>query len=338
MSSVHSQINTDMPFALQPSAPSAGGTSNRLSAIYIPTRSCRKHLGTDVQTLLQFSNRVILLCSGGQPPWGPENNTNSRYTSILNMSGALAFEQFLSRPSSRNPSLCVTSSYDLPYKRNFALHHARNSGFRYIGLLDDDIVLSATDIAASIDALAQGGGIVGFHILDYPDISALDHVRRLVLRKPARVSMGGNCIFFDSTQVYGFFPYIYNEDWLFLMTNYERHVNVRSMGVAHQFGHKPWRDLQRVQFEQFGDVLVTGGKASIKNNRAFLRRGPDYWEEIIRSYTVSLQELLYTCPANSEWSEATIEGIRQVERFSAEDFVRFIDTFTSEVEAEYGSD
>jgi len=164
---------------------------------------------------------------------------------------------FLSLPSSQNPSVCYQRDYDLPLKRNVALHLSRLLGYERICLLDDDIDITSQQICAGAAALTLDSPLAGFRVFDFPDVSTTEHIHRLVLQQPAATMPGGNCLFLMPSMISGWFPYAYNDDWLFILFNTMRNPGA-ALGTVRQDAHVPWSDLTRVRFEEFGETIVRG--------------------------------------------------------------------------------
>lgn len=168
-----------------------------------------------------------------------------------------AHQRFLVRPSSSNPSQKVSDIYDLPIKRNIALQLARDWGLRKICLLDDDITISRHQILTASSAVSNNSPMAGFYVLDYPDVSTIDHVERLTTGMPSMTIPGGNCLFLLVEEVDGYFPYIYNDDWIYVLNNGTRKLGT-ALGEVRQSVHAPWNDHGRVRFEEFGEVVISG--------------------------------------------------------------------------------
>lgn len=193
--------------------------------------------------------------------------------------------------STQNPSQIHKPDYDIPYKRNVALLDARENDYRTICLLDDDITLTNDDFLKAREALITDVDIASFHVLDYPDVSTIDHIERILTQTESRVSIGGNCLFMNTHRIHSFFPEMYNDDWFFIFSHIENRKIV-SLGEAKQRIYEPWKDLDRIAFEQCGDIIIEGAKNNIYENRPPFAGDSNYWEKIKRTYLQRLEVLL----------------------------------------------
>lgn len=319
-------VNVDIPIPIKyPPLGFNGSNARLIDAIYIPCLNPKTPLASNLEVLSEFSNQVVLLCSRG----GPDLSERlPKVTIYENLATSMEYTSFLEERSSMNPSLLVRRDYDLPFKRTMALKHAKECGFQLIGLLDDDIEL--TDLHLRKVGLCfneNGIDIAGFHVLDYPDVSTIDHVERFITRRRSKVSMGGNCLFFKVDRVFGKFPYVYNEDWLFLLS----HLSTRrvvSLGYAKQRPHKPWLDPLRIRFEQFGEVIITGVKLNILQDKGLLWGDEAFWREVLSQYVERLHRLFEKAPA--EWRPSLETAMGETETITVDGIMTFITTYENE--------
>lgn len=146
--------------------------------------------------------------------------------------------------------------FDIPYKRNFALAHARSKGFRYILLVDDDIVVRRGIGCRASGVLRAGYAGYGTYSLYHPDKSVVDLWMHLENGQSPEVSISGNCLALDVDQNLAFFPLLYNEDWIFFQSCVERR-NLRLFGgesVVQMPARK--KDQSVIAFQQFGEIVV----------------------------------------------------------------------------------
>ncbi|KZC99927.1 hypothetical protein TH47_17960 [Thalassospira sp. MCCC 1A02803] len=305
----------------------------KIDAIYIPT-ILSKCIGFDgfYQDLQKFARNVIVI-----------GNSNSAITlpdSVLSLLGsadefAQGFETFhhdlIGMKSSNNPSLVHSVSYDLPAKRNFALCHARKNGFTEVMLLDDDIYIEERMFRKAVYLLSEGFSMVGFYVLDFPDISTIDHINRITTEKKTGVSVAANCILIKVPDVRGFFPYVYNEDWHFIyVSNF--HVRKAAAGTAYQLPHRPWLQRGRVAFEQFGDVLAAGIKRNLISSREPLEGERHFWSLIRDEYSQLLDSLLSHSSISRTHLKAVVEAKAALDLFGVDDLLKFIQSYVKEIE------
>ena len=199
-----------------------------IDAIYIPTQGKRPHLLKTVESLQGHSEKIYLLLSKNSPDWLKEIERDS-VVLIENINNN--DEKLFNFKSSNNPSVIFSKIYDIPSKRNYAIKHSMDNHYKVIGLVDDDICISSKNLEKCKQILTGHADAVGFYALDFPDVSTIDHIERYLTMNPSPVSIGGNCLFFKPKNTVGFFPYIYNEDWIFIFTNIINNKNVNGIST-----------------------------------------------------------------------------------------------------------
>ncbi len=209
------------------------------------------------------------------------------------------FARFLAdlRTSKRLRDSCYYSLiWDLPLKRNHALLHARKKGYEKVLLVDDDIRgLTPEVVTSGCDCLEQYV-LSGCFVEEFPDTSAIGHLE-LMCGEDLRVFLSGSFLFVKVAEARGFFPHVYNEDWLFMLD----HVTTRSIcsfGSIKQLGYDPFKDPHRVAFQEFGEIIAEGLYALVNADQYESRYEHQTWNCIIekrRADLVSLKhDLRYT--------------------------------------------
>ncbi len=169
---------------------------------------------------------------------------------------------------------------DIARKRNIGLLLARISGWRTIMYLDDDIRNLSASVVANAAALIGYFRAVGFEIDHYPDSSVVCHAHRLAGAKQS-VFPGGSALLVDVFLSDSLFPYIYNEDWLFLFEA----VQGRSLAVAGklaQLDYLPFAHSKRAASEEFGDLIAEGLYRLIHQGASLTDATLDYWRAALR--------------------------------------------------------
>jgi hypothetical protein len=301
--------------------------ASKLDAIYIPTQKHRPPPETSLALLAQAAVEVHLLFSeNGKPDWFFELGLKNVFARTVTASKRDMLNSRLD--STRNPGNRHAPSYDIPYKRNLALLESRRARHKSIGLLDDDILLSVDQLDSVVAALTADADMVSFHVLDYPDVSTVDHVERVIRRRPSRVSIGGNCLFFLVDQAASFFPEAYNDDWFFLFSHVG-HSRIASLGVAKQRPYRPWLDHGRIAFEQFGDITIEGAKENIREGRAPFSGDLKYWQVVLDRYLARLDGLVAEAP-ESPFRTALIAAREVAGALDALAFVCFLENYRAD--------
>jgi hypothetical protein len=154
-------------------------------------------------------------------------------------------------------SVCVNPNGDLSTKRNLGLLLARMLGWSRIFFMDDDVRnVALADLRATVSMLGRYRS-VGMRVTDYADNSVVCHAHRATGAEQD-VFVSGSVLAVDCRQPFGFFPEIYNEDWLFFYDD----VRAKRLGWSGrdvtQLHYDPFEDVERAEHQEFGDVLAEG--------------------------------------------------------------------------------
>ncbi len=238
--------------------------------------------------------------------------------------------KLLRRKSSCNPSLDVNKKYDIPSKRNYALAESKRLGLKHVCFFDDDLILNESHLRRGKKALLNGFDIGSMYSLDFPDVSIIDLIESLFKKQRPKVTISGNALFLNVGSVCGFFPYVYNEDWLFFLQNMASGRSVVGISSVRQ-QRKTGDPLDRLRFEQFGEVIAYG-VALIRGNGLFqLPCVESFWQKVFDDYLMQLDCLIkYGC--NCKQSSLLLNAaINEVSKFSVRDLLDFSKNLNSEL-------
>ena len=155
------------------------------------------------------------------------------------------------------PTACSYRITDLSTKRNLGLILARMLGWRRIFFLDDDIRnVNPADVHNTVSMLGFYP-TAGMRVTDYPDNSVVCHAHRMT-GGMQDVFVTGAALAVDCQQSSGFFPDMYNEDWLFFYDAASAGRLGSSKHEVTQLRYNPFADPQRAAWQEFGDVLAEG--------------------------------------------------------------------------------
>lgn len=155
-------------------------------------------------------------------------------------------------------SIADSNLRDSSQKRNFGLHLARLLGWDSLIFLDDDMDVTSDHIYKATDLLEHGNAaVVGFSARSFPDHSVAVHANRWV-NGPIDSFVGSGVLAVKTNAtVFSFFPYIYNEDWLFLLVYcLFGGEDVVWAGTIKQRKYDPFKNIQRAKTEEPGDLLA----------------------------------------------------------------------------------
>jgi hypothetical protein len=135
--------------------------------------------------------------------------------------------------------------------------------------------------------------MAGCFVDDFVDTSVMGHLERAT-GDPVYPFLSGSFLLLRPHDVKGFFPCIYNEDWLFMILRI-LDQSICSYGSVGQLKFDPFRDSTRSVFQEFGDVLVDGLYALLADNQYSRRHDKKVWAGIIeqrREFLLSLSAQL----------------------------------------------
>ncbi len=228
-----------------------------------------------------------------------------------------------------NPSTRFFDRFDIPAKRNYALRLSRSEGLCHVGIFDDDLLLLKSHLTKGLVSLANGSDIASLYSLRFPDVSTVDLVRCHLHSENPEVSISGNAMFLNVATVRGFFPYVYNEDWLFFLNNQLIGNRLRGVAVVEQ---QPRLKVSatRIAFEQFGE-LIAGGIIRIRaNNLLRLPEEVQFWHLILTEYKVYLRRLLAKTEQSTYLNQMLRCAMITTDSFVASDFAAFATEFNKQ--------
>lgn len=288
-----------------------------LDAIYILAQAHRDKPVCNIDLLLSYSKEIVFLFSDEITSWDIKPSHRIRFESMENHRDFSS--NYLSQKGNLNPSTGHRPNFDIPLKRSFSLFDAGQKRYSKILLLDDDIFLTITNLETGLTGLFDGMAIVGFHVVDYPDVSTMDHISRLVTNLENTLSMTGSCMFINVEKINGNFPNIYNEDLFFFMQQ-NRAESVVSGGYVIQKEYKPWLSHERIKHEQFGDLIYD----AIKKRFLGIESGAINWTDEIEARKTQINTLLRRS-SNKEFTVALEAALDGLANFDVKDIKEFLE-------------
>jgi hypothetical protein len=174
------------------------------------------------------------------------------------------------------PPACGHHVTDLSMKRNIGLVLARMLGWRRVFFLDDDIRdIAYPDLKRTVDMLGSYSA-AGMWVTDFPDNSIVCHANRMT-GGSQDVFVSGAALAVDCESDIGFFPDIYNEDWLFFFDAASEGKLGNSYLNATQLYYYPFANADRAAWQEFGDVLAEGLYALLHLGMNIEHATPMYW-------------------------------------------------------------
>ncbi len=193
--------------------------------------------------------------------------------------------------------VCAGRNSDLSSKRNIGLLLARMLGWNRIFFMDDDI--REIDAAAILDTVsllgteAPHGGryrTAGMMVHDFPDNSVICHARRTI-NEYQDVFVSGSVLAVDTKASFGFFPDIYNEDWLFFYPDAAAKHLASSSPKVRQLPYDPFGDPQRAASQEFGDIIAEGLYTLLHSGRGTESADEQYWTAFLADRNRILEQI-----------------------------------------------
>jgi hypothetical protein len=175
------------------------------------------------------------------------------------------------------PPVCDWYVTDLSMKRNIGLVLARMLGWQRVFFLDDDIRdIAYPDLRSTVGMLGSFSA-ASMWVTDFPDNSIVCHANRMT-GASQDVFVSGAALAVDCFSDIGFFPDIYNEDWLFFYDAASKGQLGNSYLSATQLYYYPFANPQRAAWQEFGDVLAEGLYALLHLGRDVRQATDIYWK------------------------------------------------------------
>jgi hypothetical protein len=269
----------------------------RLDAIIVPASRPAPNLDQAI-TLARAANCwLLILCSRqlrGTDAVRQLATRSYRKAIVIDVPAGYSHDLFrfprLSAIKAELPQERHLYSTDLSLKRNIGLVMARLLNWQHIFFLDDDIRdVSYPDLQSTVNMLGSYAA-AGLWITEYPDNSVVCHANRIT-GGSQDVFVSGAALAVDSTAGIGFFPDVYNEDWLFFF-DYAGEKRLANSGLeVTQLRYDPFAKPRRAAWQEFGDVLAEGLYTSLHPGPAVDVATADYWGHFLEARRSFLEEV-----------------------------------------------
>lgn len=193
------------------------------------------------------------------------------------------------------PRACGFFTTDLSMKRNLGLVLARMLGWHRIFFMDDDIRdITYPDLQTTVNMLGFFSA-AGLWVTDFPDNSIVCHANRMT-DGSQDVCVSGAALAVDCVADIGFFPDIYNEDWLFFF-DYAAKGQLANSGLeATQLCYYPFAVAQRAAWQEFGDVIAEGMYTLLHLGLDVKQATREYWATFLEARRNFLEGVITRLP------------------------------------------
>ncbi len=267
--------------------PNLGRRKPQLNAIVVPASRPASNLDSAVTLARAADCDLVVLCSH-----------QAKAAEVLSLLAARSFQRAVvadippgyERPEldfesswlirNKFPAFCQSPNGDLSVKRNLGLLLGRMLGWQRMFFMDDDIRdISADDLFTTVSMLGRYSS-VGMRVSDFPDNSVVCHAHRAT-GAAQDIFVSGSVLAIDGQETAGFFPEIYNEDWLFFYENARAHRLGWSGRDVTQLRFDPFANPQRAARQEFGDVLAEGLYALLHQGIGAENATREYWDDFL---------------------------------------------------------
>jgi hypothetical protein len=269
-----------------------------LDAIVVPASRSVGNLETAITLARAARSALIILCSHHATAADAHQILASRsfdHALVIDLPDNYSHEllEFRALASIKNelPSACSYYRTNLSTKRNLGLLLALMVGWRRIFFLDDDIRdIGFPDLQSTVAMLARYR-TAGMRVTHFPDNSAACHAHRAT-GGMQDVFLSGSALAVDMQREIGFFPHIYNEDWLFFYDDVASGQLGNSARRITQLHYDPFADPQRAAWQEFGDVLAEGLYALLDRGLGVKHATREYWDDFLHARQTFLRAIL----------------------------------------------
>ena len=311
----------------QPAVPAEHAAA--VDAIVVPTARRLEHLRAALASVRALGCPVLALCSGRAEP-----------RHVVEAARDLEVQAYAVRMPARPPlprfgttaqpivrTIGITA--DTSAKRNLGLLVARMAGLRRIVFLDDDIVDIRPQELRDAAYLLDTYEAVGLRNTGYPDNSVVCHAYRATGGAQGTfIGAGALAVRVDAGT--GFFPSLFNEDWLFLFDAL-RHGRVAVTGTVAQQSFDPFATPHSARLQEFGDCLGEGLYWLLDLGRDLDDASLRFWADFLAKRRRFIREIIVRLTrdgASIEGSDRMVESLKAASayhhRFGPQDCVDYL--------------
>ena len=313
----------DTHSALTPMAESWNLPSASLSldAIVVPASRLAAHLDHAVTLARAAGCWLLILCSGRL-----DSTEAVKFLAARSYHKAIAIDlphdyshKLLCFPEllamkGELPKACGFYTTDLSMKRNIGLVLARMLGWRRVFFLDDDIRdIAYPNLQRTVDMLGSFSA-AGLRVTDFPDNSIVCHANRET-GGSQDIFVSGAALALDCESDIGFFPDIYNEDWLFMFDYASAGKLANSSLEATQLCYYPFAKARRAAWQEFGDVIAEGLYTLLHLGLEVAQATHEYWGCFLEARRSFLEDILTRLPEAHLETRSELEmSVKQAEK------------------------
>jgi hypothetical protein len=293
----------------------------RLDAIVVPASRPAANLDQALKLARDADCWLVILCSGQlrgaeARQYADARSRSYRKVVVVDLPAEYSHELLnfprLHAIRSTLPQAVDYYTTDLSTKRNIALLLARMLKWHRIFFLDDDIRdVDHPDLQRTVDMLGSYSA-AGLWITEFPDNSIVCHANRMTGGKQD-VFVSGAALAVNCDADLGFFPDIYNEDWLFFFDYASQGKLANSLLKAGQLEYLPFAHAQRAAWQEFGDLIAEGLYSLIHLRLPIEQANREYWGHFLEARRSFLERIITRAQAapSSDVPEELLTSVRE---------------------------
>ena len=303
---------------------------SKLDAIYIPFKDRIEYVKALLHELNSFEGPIYLLPTGGLD-LRFFDSILVRTTQVLAVEDGLYLDFYANMLTSKHRHTKRHSeAWDLPMKRNYVIQHALKMGYEKILLMDDDIrSVNERCLVIGADCL-EDYVLAGCFVEDFLDTSVLGHLEKAA-GEHIDPFLSGSFLFVRPRGVSGFFPCLYNEDWLFMIPHI-MNGSICSFGSIRQVEFDPFNDMSRPLFQEFGEVMIEGLFALLAAKQYEHRHEIRAWSDIISQRREILHSLSHRL-TEAKHQKAIATMLEANNKITPDDCCKFVLDWETDLES-----
>jgi hypothetical protein len=299
-----------------------------LDAVFVPFRDRHENVKGLLDELHWYDGPIYLLPSDESDNKFIGRYQDGRVNSLQIDNAELTY--FFENSYTSHHKYCTRNvHWDLPTKRNLALISARKKGYRKVLFVDDDIRGLTPHALRTGSDLLEEYIISGCFVQDHLDTSILGHLERIA-GDQVMGFLSGSFLFLRPFETQGFFPNIYNEDWLFMLPHIQQH-SICSFGTINQLYNNPFKNPDEAMFQEFGEIIAEGLFALVQAGKYERRYEPRVWADTI-SERRAIFNLLKGHPKCRDQSAFIDSAMRANKCITSEDCISFIHGWEKDIQ------
>ena len=275
--------------------PGAGRRPVQLDAIVVPASRSAVYLDHAVNIARAVNCRLVVLCSRNAVAAEVSKRLVEKHFNrglVVDLHTGYQHD-LLDFTSSRvaHREMSENPNGDLSTKRNLGLLLARMLGWERIFFMDDDIRnLTLPKLYATVSMLGRYRS-AAMRVTDFPDNSVVCHAHRET-GATQDIFVSGSVLAVSCQTEIGFFPEIYNEDWLFFYDDARSRRLGWSGRNARQLHYDPFEGTRRAERQELGDVLAEGLYTLLDLGGGQEDAKQDYWKKFLVARRKFLEDII----------------------------------------------